>query len=119
MNRPLREIQETQKSTKTLRKTKIKPFNLPRTTFKEQKHKNLIDESKRFNSNRISADSPLRNNSKGQNTVRMATVKYENEPDDISGYNTSTIKQGIMMYSNQKLTEQANFFKFVHTSMPF
>jgi hypothetical protein len=62
-NRPLREINEgngANKSQNLSKKSKIKPFNLPRTTFKEQKHKRIIDESGRYNLNRISADSPVR-----------------------------------------------------------
>lgn len=86
-NRPLREIHEqngAKKSQKTSKRSKIKPFNLPRTTFKEQKHKRIIDESNRYNLNRISADSPVRTKQpeKFKISIRASLNRNGNEDDD-------------------------------------
>lgn len=64
-NLPLRELknqaeEEAQKPSEHKRLPKVKPQDLPRTTFKAQKHKSLLEDTKKFNANSIKADSPVR-----------------------------------------------------------
>lgn len=69
-NKPLREIKAETKSQReyfgSRRRTKVKPSDLPMTTFKAQKHKKLIDERDKYNTDLISADSPMRNLERSQ-----------------------------------------------------
>jgi len=64
-NMPLREIQVETQSLKensgSRKRGKVRPSDLPMTTFKAQKHKKLIEEREKYNVNLISADSPMRN----------------------------------------------------------
>lgn len=135
-NKPLKELhiqkEENQQKIKESGKPKVKPLKLPKTTFKAQKHKKLIDETKRFNVARISADSPVRTNagsSKGKEhnllyfiertKDRTMLTKDVSDNEEIYTYNTSIFNRGILMDSNQLLAPNTHFFKFVHTSKPF
>ena len=66
-NKPLRGPNTEAKSQKNHSGTrKIRPIDLPMTTFKAQKHKKLIEEGEKYNTNKISADSPIRQDSESQ-----------------------------------------------------
>jgi hypothetical protein len=55
----------------------------------------------------------VRNNDK---SVISKTVQGD---EDQSGYNTGILQRGIFFLSQQKLTPSQQFFKFIHTSLPF
>ncbi|CAI2358904.1 unnamed protein product [Moneuplotes crassus] len=63
-DRPLKEIKvqalSQREDSGSRKRHKVKPSDLPMTTYKAQKHKKLIEEGDRYNTDLISADSPMR-----------------------------------------------------------
>jgi hypothetical protein len=120
-NKPLRELKvesKSQRDNSGSRKRKVKPLDLPMTTFKAQKHQKLMRESQKFNVNKISTDSPLRITKKTHSRAGSKSIRDKSEPKE-NKYNTSIFKRGLFMQSNQWINPDRHFFKFIHTSLPF
>jgi hypothetical protein len=68
----------------------------------------------------LQSDPSSQNNQKA--SIR-GSIDWDNkeveEKDGTTEYNTGVLKRGILVKSSQKLTPNVNFFKFIHTSMPF
>lgn len=119
-NKPLRELKvesKSQRDNSGSRKRKLKPLDLPMTTFKAQKHQKLIRQSENYSVNKISADSPLRMN-KSHSRIGSKSIRDKSDTKE-NKYNTSIFKRGLLMQSNQWINPQKPFFKFIHTSLPF
>lgn len=98
---------------------KIRPSDLPKANEKHQINKKILEETSQFNTAKISADSPMRNTRKAEQHSKMYLSGLHAERDDISEYNTSIFKRGIMINAKQLLIGDLPFIKFVHTSLPF
>lgn len=119
-NKPLRELKvesKSQRDNSGSRKRKLKPLDLPMTTFKAQKHQKLIRQSEKFSVSKISADSPLRMN-KSNSRIGPKNIRDKSDTKE-NKYNTSIFKRGLLMQSDKWINPQRPFFKFIHTSLPF